>query len=302
MAKKAHSQSPLSRSNSRLNRDSPRTRHADSPARQIHVELEATFAQLQLYDIERQKLYAFNRKSVQDDLDARELAQAVAHKTEIDDAIARHEDVRLEAVAVLEAHMREEEEKRRRREEEERRQKEEEARRRAEEQRRIQEEAERRVQEEKERAEASRRAAVEKAKAEQDQRDRKDREATAENERVARAKAESDAQALKDKQEAEAARVAAAKSAATASGQPTAITGNEPPWSSHPGIRHKNYLEIHQRLKTFRKEFWANSRQDPQLKPVVGDMRRLLKTTTNQLSLHDRESNLKAVCIHDTML
>ena len=294
----ARRESPLSRSNSRIKHHSPQVRHSDSPSRQLHVELEETFAQLQLYESERQRLYAFNRKSVQDELDARELAQAVAHKAEIDEAIAKHEIVRQQAIAVLEAHIREEEERRRRREEEERRQKEEEeARRRAEEQRRIQEERERKAKEEKAKAESARRAAAEKAKAEEEERSRKQREATAEQEKraqQARAKADAEAQAAKEKDEA--AKAAAAKAQPVQALSKTNLDA-EPSWSAVPEIRHKHYLDLHKNLKTFRKEFWDNSRKDPALKPHVGDMRRVLKLSVNQLGFHDRRSNLRAVSI-----
>ena len=288
----AKGQSPLFRSDSLIKTHSPRTRHSDSPSRQLHVELEQTFAQLQLYESERQKLHAFNRKSVQDDLDARELAQAVAHKTELDDAIAKHEVVRQQAVAVLEAHIREEEAKRRQREEEDRRQRDEEVRRKAEEQRRIKEEHERRAKEETQKAEATRQAAAEKTKAEEEERRRKEREATAENEKQARIRAEAEARSAKEKEDA-------AKAAATKAQQVprrrTSIPEHESPWSSHPAIRHGHYLDIHKRLKAFRTDFWQNSRNDPQLKPFAGDMRRALKTSINQLSFHDKKSNLAAV-------
>ena len=282
------------RSNSLVKTHSLRTRHSDSPSRQLHMELEQTFAQLQLYESERQKLHAFNRKSVQDDLDARELAQAVAHKTELDDAIAKHEVVRQQAVAVLEAHVREEEAKRRQREEEDRRQREEEARRKAEEQRQIKEEHERRAREETQKAAAARQAAAEKAKVEEEERRRKEREATAENEKQARMKAEAEAEARSAKETEDAAKAAATK-AQQAPRPPTSIPGHEPLWSSHPAIRHAHYLDIHKRLKTFRTDFWKNSRNDPQLKPFAGDMRRALKTSINQLSFHDKKSNLAAV-------
>ncbi len=288
----AKGQSPLCHSNSFSKTHLPRNRNRDSPSQQLHVELEETFAQLQLHESERQKLHAFNRKSVQDDLDARELAQAVAHNTEIDNAIAKHEIVRQEAIAVLEAHVREEEEERRRWEEEDRRRREEEARRKAEEQQRIREEKERRAQEQKQKAEAARRAAAERAKAEEEERGRREREATAEKERQTRVQAEAEARATSAKEEA--AKAAAAKSLPVPK-QSTSIPNQEPPWSAHPEIRHRHYLEIHQRLKTFRMEFWKNSRTDPQLKPFAGDMRRVLKTSINQLSFHDKKSNLAAV-------
>lgn len=284
----AKGRSPLT--SSRTNRQSPRARLNSIPARQLHIELEQTFAQLQLYESERQKVHAFNRRSVQDEIDARELAQAIAHKTEIEDAITRHEAVRQQAVAVLEAHMREEEEKRRRQEEEDRRQKEEEARRKAEEQLRIKEEQERKAKEKREKAEAAKRAAAERAKLELEDKMRKEREATIEKEKQERAKIE--AEASKKREEA----AKEAKAAASKAESVAATSSKEPTWSSNPEIRHRHYLTIHKNLKTFRREFWDKAKSDPRLKPVVGEMRRAMRIAVGQLTLDDRITNSKAVC------
>jgi nucleoporin GLE1 len=272
------------------------------------VNLDQTFAQLQLFESERQKLYQYTRKSQQDDLDARELAQALAHRAEIDDAIAKHEDVRRQAMAVLEAHVREEQEKARRRQEEEdrkRRAEEEAARRKAEEQRRLKEEHDRKVKEEADKKlEAERRASEQRAKAEQAEKMRLEREATAEKERKDRAKAEADAEAAKKRQDA-----AKAASQKTSSGpvlEAVVVSGNEPAWSSHPEIRHKHYLNIHKSLKSFRKDFWEQIKKTPQLKAAVGDMRRVMRVAVGQITSDDKMTNSKAVsqllCIHDDLL
>jgi nucleoporin GLE1 len=287
----AKGRSPLP--SSRNHHSSPRTRHHDSPSRQLHVDLERTFAQLQLFENERQKLHAFNRKSVQDELDAREMAQAIAHRTEIEDAIVKHELVRQQAVAVLEAHIKEERIKRLQQEEAERRQKEEEDRRiRQEERRRIKENIERKAKEEKDNAEAAKRAAAEKAIAEEAQRRQEEREATVEREKQARARAEAEAETTRKQQEA--AKVAAVKSVPV-SVQAGSVPDNEPSWSTHPEIRHRHYLSIHRNLKAFRKDFWDKAKKDPQLKPFVGEMRRLLKTSIGQLTTDDKRANTLAV-------
>ena len=129
------------------------------------------------HESERQKLHAFNRKSVQDDLDARELAQAVAHKTEIDDAIAKHEIVRQagnccprsprqrgRSKSVASGRKKTVDRGRKKRDE------------RLKSNSGFKEEHERRAQEEKQKAEAARRAAAERAKAEEEERGRKERE------------------------------------------------------------------------------------------------------------------------------
>lgn len=279
----AKSRSPVA--NNLTNHPSPRNRYNDSPSRQLHHNLEDSIAQLHLYDSERQKLHAYQRKSVQDELDARELAQAMAHKAEIDHAIARHEIVRQQAVAVLEAHIREEEERKRQQEEEERRQQEEQARRKAEETRRINEERERRAKEEREKAAAAKRAAERRAQAEEEEKQRQERESAAEQQRQAEQKAQADAEAAKAKQKP------AQPAALTASAPP----GDEAAWSSNPEIRHRQYLGIHRQLKVFRKDFWTAAKKDPRLKDIIGNMRREIRTSVGQLTTADKLTNSKVV-------
>jgi nucleoporin GLE1 len=276
--KMAKGRSPVART--LASQASPRNRYNDSPSRQLHLDLEQTIAQLQLYDTERQKLHVYQRKSVQDELDARELAQAVAHKSEIEHAIAKHEIVRQQAVAVLEAHIKEEEERKRQQEEEERRQREEEARQKAEELRRINEERERKAKEAKEKAEAAKRAAERRAQAERDEKQRKEAEAAAEKQRLDQQKAQAEAEAAKQQQST-----------------PSAVPGDEPAWSSNHETRHRQYLDIHRRLKTFRSEFWATAKKTPHLKDRIGDMRRAVKTSVNQLTTDNKELNKQAVSL-----
>ncbi|KAK5282584.1 hypothetical protein LTR40_003075 [Exophiala xenobiotica] len=132
-------------------RNSPRSRRLDdSPSRQLHFELERTFSQIQLQEAERQKVYVYQRRQQQEELDAKELAQAEVHRTELNLANAQHEVVRLQAEAVLHAYLKKDEEERRRREDERRRLEEEERKRREEEESRKRAEQERKAREEKE--------------------------------------------------------------------------------------------------------------------------------------------------------
>lgn len=271
----------------------------DSPSRQLQYELERTFAQIQLQETERQKLYIFERKQVQDELNAKEFAQAAAHRAELDQAIAKHEAVRQQALAVLHAHIKEEEEKQRRKEEEARRRREEEERRKAEQERKAREEQERKIREERERQEAQKRAEAEKARiAQERERERQEREAAARREREQQeeTKRQAEAEAVRQKQEAD--RAASLKATtSTASAPSTAISQDHDPYTSNPEIRHKHYLNIHQSLKKFRTEFWARVKKEPQLKKFVGDARRDLKVAVGQLSLDDKNINKLAVSI-----
>ena len=286
----ARGSSPFQRSGT--NHYSPR-RFDDSPSRQLQYELERTFAQIQIQETERQKLYVFNRKQVQDDLDAKECAQAVAHQSELDQAIAKHEAVRHQAVLVLEAHVKEEEEKQRRKDEEARLRREEEQRRKAEEQRKAREERDRKAREEQQRQEAARRVEEEKARAEEQQ--RQQRESTVRREQDERVKAkqqaESEAQAQAAKQRDAEEKAATEEAAAEAA----KVAKQDFLYTSDPEIRHQHYLHIHKKLKQFRKDFLVEMKKTPELKRVAGEMRRTLKQVVGQLSTDDKAINKTAV-------
>lgn len=285
-------------------RDSPRARrNDDSPSRQLQFELERAFSQIHLHAVERQKLHAYQRRQQQEDLDAKELAQAEVHRAGLTVAIAQHEVVRRQAEAVLHAYIKQEEEERQRREAEQRRleaekrkrEEEEQARKQAERERKAREDKERTEREARARAEAERLAIYEKQKAEAEEAQRKEREAAEQKQREEQARADHEA-GLK-KQEAERLAVAARI-------PPSVPTTNQPPKSSLASaspssdlqMRHKEYLTIHKKLKIFRKEFWERVKSDPNLKPHVGDMRRALKTSVGQLT-DDKVGNRRAVCL-----
>lgn len=287
-------------------RNSPRGRRSDdSPSRQLQFELERAFSQIHLQEVERQKLHAYQRRQQQEELDAREHAQAEVHLTELNVAKAQHEAIRQQAEAALQAYIKQEEEDRRRREEEQRRLEEEERRRKAEEEARKRAEQERRAREDKERcereakarAEAERLAIYEKQKAEAEEKRRKEREAIEQKEREERAKAEQEEQeASLKKQQEEEKMVAAAKASQAQPSTSEASQSKDQGWSSDPEIRHKSYLALHKKLKVFRKDFWDKAKKDPALKPHVGDMRRAMRTSVGQLT-DDKVGNRKAVCL-----
>ena len=278
-------------------RDTPRTRrNDDSPSRRTEYDLDQAFRQMHLHHSEWQKVHAFQRKQQQEDLDAKESAQARIHRESLDSTSAQHELVRRQAEAVLHAYL-EEEEQERRRQEEERRRKEEEARRlreeeerqrvaaeerrrqeaekarrQAEEERSAREAQRRREQEEQEQREKQRQA-DEQRRVEADAQARKEREATEQAQQVAKAKAEQEA----------------AKATATAAKSNTTVVAG-----SNCEAEHQEYRAIHRKLKGFRKDLWTSSRSDPNLKPHIGDMRRAIRTVVGQLT-GDRETDRIAV-------
>ncbi|KIX05033.1 uncharacterized protein Z518_05905 [Rhinocladiella mackenziei CBS 650.93] len=281
-------------------RNSPRfRRNDDSPSRQLQFELQRAFSQIDLQEDERQRLHAYQRRQHQEELNARELAQAEVHRAELKVANAQHEIVRRQAEAALQVYIKQEEEERQRREEERKRLEEEEkrkreeelARRRAEQERKAREEKERREKEERARAEAERLAIYEKQKAAAEERQRKEREAEELRQREEKAKADQEA-ALRQ-QEAEKAAVAAKVPISTSTRPSRQSTDAAPSWSSDPEVRHMQYLVLHRKLKEFRGDFWEKAKKDPTLKPQVGDMRRAMRTSVGQLT-DDKAGNKKA--------
>ncbi|RMD39497.1 hypothetical protein DV735_g5632, partial [Chaetothyriales sp. CBS 134920] len=210
-----------------------------SPVRQVEVDLECQFKHIRLHDEERQKAYLYNRKLLQDELDAKEHAQAAAHKADIDQALAKHEV-----------------------------------------------EEERKARDARQRAEALRKAAEAKAKAEREEQERQQRE----EERKQR---EEEAEQDRDSAKTTAAeRVSPAKARVPATS--SSSSDSHFPWSSDPEVRHKHYLSIHQRLKTFRRNFIDSAKATPSLKGIPGEMRRTIKTAVGQLTISDKKANTAA--------
>jgi len=258
-------------------------------------------SQVQIQDKEHHKVYAFNRRSRHDDVAARELALEALHTTALETESERRDALRQMAEEVLHAHILEEKEKeRRRKEEEEWRRMEEEARRKAEEEeRRRKEEMERRARLELEKAQAAARKATEekakaKAEAEAEEIRRKEQEEVAREERAERdriAKKEADReQAEKSAAEQQARQQAQSSQPVVPAPSNVRAESKGTDVESH----HRNYLALHQKLKTFRKDFWESAKADRNLKSVVGDMRREMRKSVGQLT-DDKVGNKRSV-------
>jgi nucleoporin GLE1 len=243
---------------------------------------------MQLHTTELQKVRAFNRQSYYEGLEAWTQERTEADLAAIDAASARHEAVRRDAEAELRRYWEQREaEEARKRAEEERLEKERLAREKAEQERRDREEAERqlKIQREKEAA-AAKKAAEEKAKADAEEARRKEREETAarqkaDQEKASREAAEKAAADQKARDDATAQQQqAAAQAQATAAKAQVAAGGVAPELLAD----HKRYLDIHANLKRFRKEFMEHAKTDPRLKPLIGNMRRAIRTSVGQLT------------------
>ena len=286
------SKTPTPQRLSRAFRKSPKTN--DSPSQQLFRDLERALSQIQLHESEVHKVNAYHRRSFIAQLDARDLEKTKADIAQFEAATARHEAIRDEAEAELQRHVKEveEAERRRRAEEEARLAREKVAREKAERESQEREEAERKAklakELEKQRVAQAKKAAEEKAKA--------DAEAKQQQEAEER-QAEVEAKKQAAKQAIEAARKAQAPP------QKTAVIPTLPTLQASPSngylnaeveVTHKRHLQIHRKLKSFRKEFTAMLKDNKELKAVVGDMRRGIRTSVGQLT-DNKQANKKAV-------
>ena len=267
------------------------------PSRQLILNLEKAIQQLQTHSDEFKKVQAYNRRSFCNELDIVEHKRASVHAAALDAVTAHRFAVREAAESELrQYYLNLEEQERARKAEEERRERERLAKERAERERRERDEAARKATEARrqaEIAEAARKAAEVKAKAEAEKRER---DAAAAREVEAREQAAKEAEAKKQA-EAEAAKAEVQNSA---SPRNTVRSSMEPSSQAAPVhgldnvVLHKKYLEIHQRLKNFRKSFLAHCKTNMELKKKIGDLRRSIKTSVGQLT-DDKEGNRQAV-------
>lgn len=292
---------------SRASLDSPRLRSSPgrngSPSRQqlAEIELQKTIAKLTLHDVEQHKVYIAQKCAFQEELDAREEAQAVSQLSQIERAIATHNLAREQAEAVLQAHLDAEREKARQQALDQQRREEEEERRKQEaERRRAREEQERQIREQTEREEAAKRAEAERVRLEEERRRKEEEEAQRQEKERAeqeRQKADAEAQAQAAKQREEDAK----KTAIPAPAQPPAPRAAQPSTtsaqvtSSDIEQEHQSYLNIHKRLKKFRIDFWENCKSNKTYKSQVGEWRRGVRTAVGQLRLDGIEHNKVAV-------
>lgn len=256
---------------------------------------------LQLHEAELNKVAAYQQRAFYEDLNRRSAEQAERDFVALAAVQARREALRQEAEGVLQAHIREEEEKaQRRREERARREAEEAARKAAEEQ--VRREAEEKAHKEREEIAARERAEREEAARKEEAARQADAVRKAAEDKAAKDAAADAAIAAQKAAEEEAARAEVAKQAEVAATlesqsrphpqpqpqlqpKPQSSTSSRA-FTASPALEalHNRYIAIHTRLKTFRADFWNSVKKgDPKFKSEVGDMRRLLRTSVGQL-------------------
>lgn len=250
------------------------------------LDLERALSQIHVHELEVQKVYKYDRRLFQENLDLADTRKAEEDVAALDAATSRHENVRKEAEAELQLYYREVEKQERikREEEEKKRERERHARAQAEAKRKAREEAERIAAKEREQA-AKKRALEAEAKAEESERVRRE-EALAREKAAAENKQKELDEKVRAKEvaEEETARKTLAQQTATSleSRSPQGLSAATANLSDE--TRHQRYLQIHQNLKSFRKEFWTQCKRDSNLKSKVGDMRRAIKTSVGQLT------------------
>jgi nucleoporin GLE1 len=266
----------------------------ESPSRQLMLDLERGLSQTQIHEAELHKVHHYQQRLFQENLDLLDRKRAQEDIAALDAAASRHDTVRKEAEAELQRYYRGvEKQERLKKEDGERRLREQQAQAKAEEERKAKEEAERIARIKKEQA-AVRKIAEDKVKAEETERRKREdalAQEKAEEERKQKAELEK-ARLVKQAADEKAAREKAAETAAETAAQAAAkneqIVQSQGQSStvsiSRNEAQHQRYLQIHQQLKRFRKEFWAQCKKDPNLKSKVGDMRRAIKTSVGQLT------------------
>ena len=254
-----------------------RIRLQDSPSRQLIRELTKEMEQVKLFNRELKLVRAYEQKAYYENLDRIDKEREAVHYAALEEAHAKHEAIRKEAEEVLAAHLREEEEKRIRIQEEERKKREEEERR--ERERREREEAERKMREEEER----RVAAQEKAKEEERVRKENERAAAEQKRREEEKKKAEEIEAKRRAEEAEKKKFEQQTFMGADRRTPQEI------------VEHQRYIEIHKRLKEFRKWMEDQTKTNPTLKQHMGDMRRTIKKCIGQLLHEGKGVNRKPV-------
>jgi nucleoporin GLE1 len=258
----------------------------DSPSKQLFLDLAKDLEAIHLHSEELKKVDDYNIRAFQEHQDELDRKYQEMCYSAIDAATAVYDQHRAEAEAVLQDHLREEEEERRRQEAEAElraieelleREAEEEARQKAEqkareeEARKKAEEEKKKAEEEKKKAEEGKRKAEEAAKArkaEEEEKARHERERLEEEERQRKA-AHGATQQKVEKDQAEIIHKLKQLGAA----HRTQAEINE----------QGRYLQVHHILKGLRRVLTQKAQTDPNLKETMGDLRRSIVKCIGQL-------------------
>ncbi|EFQ89952.1 hypothetical protein CFE70_001993 [Pyrenophora teres f. teres 0-1] len=268
------------RSSLRPHRESLTRDPYGSPAHKLALEFNL---RLSISDRE------FNEK-----LDQAAAVRAKQHQQQLAYAAEEHERVYRSAKLELERQALEEEQARLRHEENQKR----EIERLKQEKAREQAEAQRRALEARQREEEAARQAAEHQKKLQEADARikaqKEQEAAAErqkeSEEAGRKAAEAAAAAEKARQQVPQQTPAAPTAAPTQATAPSPLTVAQAPAANVDQI-HAKYLQLHQRMKEFRKAFWEEHKKPTSpLKGPVGDARRALRTRLGQINVERKDS------------
>ena len=269
---------------SRVKTSSPQVN--DSPSRQLIIDLEKALAQFQIHELELRKLHEYDCRSFQENLNSIDTRKAEDDGAALEAATVKHNNVRLEAEAELKQHYHQiEEQERVKREQERQRQKDQKIQQDLEKRRKAEEEARKAVRKKKEKeaaakeaaereAEHKRRVAATREEFERLEKEKKQRQKEQEIADAAKRDAKDKADREKESQ--------AATEVKQATQSDIGPSGSSP--SSSTNAQHQKYLDIHQRLKCFRKEFWTRCKKDAALKGKIGEMRRGIKTSVGQLT------------------
>jgi nucleoporin GLE1 len=281
-------QSPNRRSSHRQKRDSQIRDPYDSPAKQLALEFNL---RLSISDRE------FNDKLDQAAAErAKQHAQQLAYAAEEHERVFRSAKLEIERIALEEeqARLRHEENQKREIErlKQEKAREEAEAQRRALEARQREEEAARQAAEHKKKlqeadarikAQRDQQAAAEKQKKEKDEADRKAAEAAAAAEKARQ-------QAPPPQQPTAQPTPTPAPAVTQVAAAPKLSAAAQAPSTNADQI-HAKYLELHQRMKTFRNAFWEEHKKPTSpLKGPVGDARRAIRTRLGQITVERKDS------------
>lgn len=237
----------------------------DEPTKQLVNDLIKELEQVKIFNADLKKVHAYERQCVYDNLDRADAELEAAHNEALDKAKALHDSVRAEAEATLKQWLRDEEEARRCQEEEARKEKERIEREKAEKLQREQQEAARLEAERKAQEEAKKKAAEEAERAQkaaQEEQERKKRE------ELEKAEAEKRKEAQQAEQKARALELEKI-GAGRLTDQDVRVQ--------------ERYVALHKTLKELRQWLRDMGKENPEVKKVVGDMRRTIKKSVGQL-------------------
>lgn len=298
----AAAQSP--RQNGWTNRDySPRRQHMDAQRRQI--DLEQAFNDLRIRNAEVGKLDNLQRRIQTEEAELKENSLAKIHQAALEKAKRERDIVRQQAEAVLQQHLKKEEERRRLEQEQERQRLQAEAEAKAAGERARREEEERkRLEQERIRAEADAKAKAErqrqeelKAETERLEREQQENEQKRQQQQQAREQKERE-----DTAQAEAAKEAERKAEADARANTAHATVNGE-FDNSAEKEHEEYLALYFKLKKWRGDYWDQLRADSKssgrkdlkdLKTFISEARQLINIQVGQLNTGDKAINKAA--------